>query len=115
MLREEINHVLDIFDSYQMTEEQQKRVLLHGIDFDFTWGDPDPTNRNRKLDCFEAAKFLEMCRDINIDIDVDHLLSTPYDAKYEKILGVMGSIDEFRDKARQNKKPNRVSKIINED
>ncbi len=102
-LREKINHALDVFDSYQMTEKQQMSVVLNGIDFAFTWGDPDPTNRNRKLDCFEAAEFLETCRDMGLVIDINDLLEHSCDPKYEKLLGVIEVTQDFKSKARQKK------------
>ncbi len=102
-LREKINHALDVFDSYQMTESQQMRVLLNGINFDFTYEDPDPTNRNRQLDFFEAAEFLETCRDMGLVIDTNDLLEHSYDPKYEKLLGVIEVAQDLKGKARQKR------------
>ena len=40
MLRDELLEILEIFDAYNISEEDQRSLFEHGLHFDFTYGDP---------------------------------------------------------------------------
>lgn len=86
MLRKEILFALDVYDSYGITEDEQRRILKKGIYFDFTYGDPDYQKRNVEMDYLEFAKFLNICKAMGIEIDINHLLNNLYDGKYENLI-----------------------------
>lgn len=37
MLREKIKEMLDVFDSFGITENNQRIIIADGVNFDFTW------------------------------------------------------------------------------
>ena len=49
MLKDEILEILDLLNKYNIPEESQRELFEEGLYFDFTYGDPDPTNKNQHL------------------------------------------------------------------
>ena len=92
-LRTEINETLDIFDSYQIPEERQRELITSGIHFTFTYGGPDPNHINRRFDCFKFARMLKFCQDAKYDLDVEAMLRSPWDDKYQKLVHFFDSMD----------------------
>lgn len=93
MLRDEVIEMLDIFDEYQIPEDNQRKIISNGVDFDFTYGDPDPHKRNKYLNAFQFAELLKTCKRMNIPLDVNHMLEKPYSLEYENLLNFINSIE----------------------
>lgn len=103
MLKDEVIEMLEIFDEYQIPEDRQRSIILNGVDFNFTYGDPDPQRRNKYLDAFQLAELLKKCKKMNILIDVNQMLDKPYDLKYEKLLEFIENQDFYEGKTRKIK------------
>lgn len=86
MLKEEILEILEIFDKYKIPEESQRKLFEHGLHFDFTYGDPDPTNKNQTLTVFGVGILLKTCLENNIRINVKQLLDAPYMFQDEELI-----------------------------
>ncbi len=78
MLKEEILEILELFDKYEIPEESQRQLFEQGLHFDFTYGDPDPTNKNQHLNIFGIGILLKTCLENNIRINVKKLLDEPW-------------------------------------
>ena len=50
--------MLNIFDFFKISEEQQRDIISNGIDFNYTLDDIDYDDRNRQFDCFKFSRFL---------------------------------------------------------
>ena len=86
MLREEILEILDLFDMYKIPEDDQRRLFENGLYFDFTYGDPDPRNRNQRLNVFGMGMLLKTCKENGIKLNVKQLLQEPYNFKNEELI-----------------------------
>lgn len=86
MLRNEINDALVIFNEFGITEDRQRNLFNNGIHFDFTYGDPDPFHRNKKLGVLEFATLLKTCKYYGISIDANEIVDHPYDSSYEELV-----------------------------
>ena len=62
MLNDDLNEILCIFNKFDISEEDQRRIFSKGIYFDFTYGDPDPNHRNKQLDVFGVWILLLKCK-----------------------------------------------------
>ena len=78
MLKDEILEILDLLNKYNISEENQKKLFENGLYFDFTYGDPDPTNKNQHLNIFGIGILLKTCLENNIRINVNRLLDEPW-------------------------------------
>ena len=86
MLKDEILEILDLFDKYQISEDNQRKLFEKGLYFDFTYGDPDPTNKNQHLNIFGIGILLKTCLENNIRININKLLNEPYMFKDEDLI-----------------------------
>lgn len=93
MPSDEIIETFDIFNLYQITEENQRLVFENGIYFDFTKGSLDPTKRNKRLTAFGFSKLLKMCHQMHIPIDANNIIEEPF--KYEYLLGILCNLEEL--------------------
>mgnify|MGYP003571597155 CR=1 FL=1 len=104
-LKEEVNKMLDIFNAYQIPEEKQKTIITEGVYFSFSYGGIDRSNSNRKFNCFKFSRFLDFCRKAEIELDVNEMLNSPWNSKYEELVHFFDSIDkEAQNKGQQYKK-----------
>ena len=78
MLKEEILEILELFEKYEIPEESQRKLFEKGLHFDFTYGDPDPTNKNQTLTVFGVGILLKTCLENNIRINIKKLIEEPY-------------------------------------
>ncbi len=78
MLKDEILEVLELFEKYQIPEEQQRELFAHGLHFDFTYGDPDYNGRNQHLTVFGVGILLKTCLETKRRLNVKKLLKAPY-------------------------------------
>ena len=72
-LREELNEMLDVFESYGISEEKQRYIINEGVYFCFSYG-TDRAGIDRDFDCFKYARFLKFCKENGYDIDGDKLV-----------------------------------------
>ncbi len=86
MLRDELLEILEIFDAYNISEEDQRSLFEHGLHFDFTYGDPDYGNINQHLNVFGVAMLLKTCRENKIRINVKKLLREPWMFEDEELI-----------------------------
>ena len=78
MLKEEILEILDLLNRYNIPEEKQRELFKNGLSFNFTYGDPDPTNKNQHLSIFGVGILLKTCLENNMQIDVKELINEPW-------------------------------------
>ena len=97
MLRNELLETLDLFDQYNMTEENQRELFENGLDFNFTYGDPDPTDRNQHLTVFGVSALLKTCQEHNVEIDANALVREPYRFPNEALIKEIASSQGSRD------------------
>ena len=76
MLKEELIEALEILERNGVSEQKQRDILLNGINFDYTWGDPDPQRLNRKLNFFQVAELYKTLN--NLDCDVNDITADEY-------------------------------------
>jgi hypothetical protein len=77
MLKEEIAEIFDLFDYYNIPEDSQRGIFSRGVNFDFTYGDPDYNHINENLDVFGVGMLLKYCKENNINIDISEIIYTP--------------------------------------
>lgn len=98
-LKEEILEMLEIFELYQIPEDKQKELISKGgLDFDFTYGDPDPHNRNKSFNVFEVADILKVCNILSIPLDANHMIDYPFDTEYEELINGLATIGKSKRK-----------------
>ena len=98
MLKEEVLGILNVFDQSGISEENQRRLFQEGIYFNFTYGDPDPYNRNKRMNIFEFADFLKSCQQLDISVDANELVSKPSDVNNEKIVETVTDVMKLQKK-----------------
>lgn len=98
MIKEEVLGILNVFDQSGISEENQRRLLQEGIYFDFTYGEPDFYNRNKRMNVFEFADFLRACQQLDINVDANELVSKPSDASNEKIVETVTNVMKLQKK-----------------
>ena len=86
MLKDEILEILDLFDKYQISEDNQRKLFEKGLYFDFTYGDPDPMNKNQQLSIFGVGILLKTCLENNIRINIKQLLEEPWMFQDENLI-----------------------------
>ncbi len=86
MLNDDLKEILHIFNKFDISEEDQRRIFSKGIYFDFTYGNPDPKHRNKKLDVFGVWILLKTCVDYNININLKTLLHEPWAFEEESLV-----------------------------
>jgi hypothetical protein len=86
MLKDEIIEILDLLNKYNIPEESQRELFEKGLHFDFTYGDPDPSNKNQQLNIFGVGILLKTCLENNIRINVKKLLDEPWMFKDENLI-----------------------------
>lgn len=92
MFKNEVLEAIDIFNEFSITKDRQRKIFNKGIYFDFTYGDPDPYNKNRKLGVLEIAMLLKICKFYNIQIDANNIIDHPYDFNYINIVDMVCEI-----------------------
>lgn len=103
MLKDEILEILELFDKYKISEENGRRIFEKGIYFDFTYGDPDPRNRNQYLNVFGVGMLLKTCYENHIKININKLINEPYNFPYEDLVKEISMV--------QNKSYTRVRRL----
>ena len=93
MFKDEVIEAIHVFDEFLLTEERQRKVFNNGIYFDFTYGDPDPYNRNRRLGVLEFAMLLKTCKFYGIEIDANEIVDHPYNTKYENLVKMVSNVN----------------------
>ncbi len=86
MLKEELLEILELFNKYKISEEDQRKLFENGLYFDFTYGDPDPSNKNQRLNIFGIGMLLKTCYENNITINIKQLINEPYYFPYEDLV-----------------------------
>lgn len=86
MIRDEILEILDLLNKYNIPEEIQRTLFEKGLDFDFTYGDPDPCHRNQHLNIFGVGILLKTHLENNKRIDVEKLLREPWNFPDENLI-----------------------------
>lgn len=95
MLRDELLEMIELFDLYNITEENQRRIIENGIYFDFTRGSIDLAKRNKRLTPLEFAKLLKMCATMHIPLDANDIIERPI--QYEYLIGMLCNLEELND------------------
>ena len=87
-LKEELNEMIDYFDSCNISEEKQRDIVVNGVHFGFDggWG------VHHNLNCFQFAKYLKMCKTLEPDFDVEQLFT---DLRNQNADKYRASIDYF--------------------
>ena len=104
MLKNEVLEMLDLFNQFEITAENQWEIINNGIDFDFTFGGIDWQNRNKKLGAFEIVSILKECKERNISLDVNDMINNPWLQCYERFTDMARRKDELKTKALGTKK-----------
>ena len=78
-LKKELNEMLKIFNFFKISEEQQREIISHGVDFNYTFGDIDYDSRNRQFDCFKFSRFLIYCKKCGVPFDMNNFLSVKFE------------------------------------
>ena len=78
-LKKELNEMLKIFDFFKISEEQQREIISHGVDFNYTFGDIDYDSRNRHFDCFKFSRFLIYCKKCGVPFDMNNFSSVKFE------------------------------------
>ena len=87
MIRDEIIELLDLLQKHNVTEKNQKELLLEGgLYFDYTWGDPDYNHENRRLDLFEVKILIELLDNAHIQADINEMIRMPHMFKYPELV-----------------------------
>lgn len=102
-MKEELLEALDIYEFFKIPEEKQRHILSFGMHFDFTYGDADRENRNRHYDFLQFAHFLKICKELDIDLDIKHLLEQPCDVQYAEIIQMVEAYSKYSRKLKQDK------------
>ena len=89
MFKDDVMEVLDIFQEYHVSAETQREVLLNGLYFNYTWGDPDPYGQNKFLNFFQVGTLLRYLKHNNMEFDVEKLFHLPYDFEYPEIVAMI--------------------------
>ena len=78
-LKKELNEMLKIFNFFKISEEQQREIISHGVDFNQTFGDIDYDSRNRQFDCFKFSRFLIYCKNCGVPFDMNNYSSVKFE------------------------------------
>ena len=113
MLRDEIREVLELFDEYKISEDDQRKLFEEGLFFNFTYGDPDYQNRNQRLNVFGVAILLKTCRENNIRLNVKRLLKEPYMFQSEDLICDIASIQDQQYKYVHTNDEVTIAKLLN--
>ncbi len=85
-LIDEVFEALEIFEYYNIPEQEQRDLFNQTIYFDFTYGDPDPGKQNRYVGVLQFAKLLQICKEINLVIDVNDVLKRPWAFEHSELV-----------------------------
>ena len=57
-LKNELNEMIDLFQTFNISEEKQRDIIINGVYFGFDggWGE------HEKLNCFQFANFIKMLK-----------------------------------------------------
>ena len=86
MLRDDVNKIFDSLSRHHVSDEKQKELLLNGLYFDYTYGDPDYNRENRKLNFFEIGRLIDYLEGIGIPFDINEIINTPYTFRYPELV-----------------------------
>ena len=79
MLKEDILKVLDVYSKNKLSEKYQRFIFENGgVDFDFTYGDPDYNHQNRHLDVFQFAALLDLCSSMKLKVNASKIVREPW-------------------------------------
>jgi hypothetical protein len=82
-LKEELIEMAEIFDYYNIPEDEQRNIITSGLYFEFNYHD------TKRLDCFSAAELLKLCKNIDPEFDANQMikdLRNRRDDKYESLV-----------------------------
>ena len=68
-LKNELNEMIDLFQTFNISEEKQRDIIINGVSFYFDggWGEEETLN------CFQFAQFIKMCKKLNPDFTTEQL------------------------------------------
>lgn len=99
MIEDEVIEALHTLESFGVSEEVRRKILLNGINFDFSYGGRD-TSKDRSYDILEFASMLEAFKKMNIDIDVNAIIEKP--TEYEEFITVSEGVASLKLKFNKN-------------
>ena len=82
-LKEELIEMIEIFDYFNIPEDEQRNLITSGLYFVFDYHD------TKKLDCFGAANFLKLCKNVDSEFDANQMikdLRNRRDCEYEPLV-----------------------------
>lgn len=98
-IEDEVIEALHTLESFGVSEEVRRKILLNGIDFNFSYGERD-TSKNRSYNVLEFAKILRNFRQMGIDIDVNAIIEKP--TEYEEFITVSEGVASLKLKFNKN-------------
>jgi len=85
-LKDKVINALNVLERYGVNENKQYEVLTKGLYFDFTYGDPDYGNVNRKLDVFQVVELLMTMEKMGLKVDVNAFFYSPWSFEYPELV-----------------------------
>ena len=85
-LKNKVINALNVLERYGVTEHKQYEVLTKGVNYDFTYGDPDYGNQNRTLDIFQVVELITLMEKMNLRVNVDTVLYRPWSYEYPELV-----------------------------
>lgn len=98
-IEDEVIEALHTLESFGVSEEVRKNILLNGIKFSFGYGERD-AKRDRTYNILEFASMLEAFKKMNIDIDVNAIIEKP--TEYEEFITVSEGVASLKRKFSKN-------------
>ena len=96
MVKEEILEILELFDQYKITEENQRIIIEEGLHLNFTFGAPDPSHRNKTLNVFGVGLLLRICEEYHIRININTIIKDPWKLpEYEELINEVVTIQKY--------------------
>ncbi len=92
-LKDELIEMIDIFDYYKIPENKQRSIITSGVYFEFDHND------TKRLDCFDFAKLLILCKNIDPEFDANKMLkdlNNRRDSDYELLVKFYCDLDKKR-------------------
>lgn len=93
MLKDEVVNVLNVLNKHGLSEDEQRNLLINGLDFDFTYGDYDFDGINRHLNFLQVGELIEYLDNAGIEYNVNELIHQPHNFKYPKIVRAIADLD----------------------
>ncbi len=86
MIKDEVIKTLELLEKYGVNEEEQRKLLNNGLEFNFTYGDPDFNNENRYLGFLEVGELIDTLDKANIPFDITELINNPWCFEYPRLV-----------------------------